>query len=198
MNNITHNDFIGVYHNAFSDSFCQRAIKYFETVRQAGLTATRQQVNPQHNRLEKHDDTLIIPDEETMSLEGSKELTKQFLDIFWKECYAKYVEEFSILTYYDSHKIANYKIQCTPIGGGYHLWHCEHGNIASNNRILAWMLYLNDVEEGGETEFIYQRLRIKPTAGTMLVWPAGFTHVHRGNPPYSNSKYIITGWVEFS
>jgi len=59
------------------------------------------------------------------------------------------------------------------------------------------MIYLNDVEEGGETEFLYYARRIKPTQGTLLIWPAYFTHAHRGNPPLSNTKYIITGWIEF-
>ena len=77
---------------------------------------------------------------------------------------------------------------------GYHSFHCE--NITSSNRfrILAWMIYLNDVEEGGETEFLYQQLKIKPKANTTVIWPAGFTHLHRGNPPISETKYILTGW----
>ena len=64
------------------------------------------------------------------------------------------------------------------------------------SRILTWTLYLNDVNEGGETEFLHQSLRIKPKQGTIVVWPAGFTHIHRGNPPLSGEKYIVTGWVE--
>ena len=58
-------------------------------------------------------------------------------------------------------------------------------------------VYLNDVTEGGETEFLYQKCRFKPEKNTILIWPAQFTHVHRGNPPLSNDKYIITGWVEY-
>ena len=77
------------------------------------------------------------------------------------------------------------------------MWHSESSARGVCNRILAWTLYLNDVEEGGETEFIYQHLRIKPKVGTVIIWPAGFTHTHRGNPPISGDKYIITGWIEF-
>jgi len=61
----------------------------------------------------------------------------------------------------------------------------------------TWMVYLNDVEEGGETEFLYQHKRLKPEQGTLVIWPASFTHTHRGNPPLSNDKYIVTGWTEF-
>jgi hypothetical protein len=59
------------------------------------------------------------------------------------------------------------------------------------------MLYLNALPSGanGETEFLYQQRRINPTKNTMVLWPAGFTHPHRGNPVYGDvSKYIATGW----
>ena len=58
------------------------------------------------------------------------------------------------------------------------------------------MLYLNDVDDGGETEFLHQSKRVKPEEGTFLIWPAGFTHMHRGNPPLKGEKYIVTSWVE--
>ena len=55
------------------------------------------------------------------------------------------------------------------------------------------MVYLNDVEEDGETEFLYQELKLKPKKGRVVIWPGSFTHLHRGNPPRS-TKYIATGW----
>ena len=60
------------------------------------------------------------------------------------------------------------------------------------------LLFLNDVDEGGELEFLYQSKRIKPKAGTMVISPAFFTHTHRGNPPLSGEKYILNGWCEFT
>jgi hypothetical protein len=59
------------------------------------------------------------------------------------------------------------------------------------------MFYLNDVQEGGETEFYYQNLKSKPKQGTMVIAPAGFTHTHRGNKPISGDKYIFTSWILF-
>ena len=86
------------------------------------------------------------------------------------------------------------KLQKTKKGGGYHVWHHEQADIDSAQRILVWTMYLNDVEEGGETEFLYQSKRIKARKGKICIFPAGFTHVHRGNPPLSGDKYILTGW----
>lgn len=92
----------------------------------------------------------------------------------------------------------NFKWQMTPTGsGGYSVWHIEQGAGYSSSRFLVWSIYLNDVQDGGETEFLYQKQKIKPKAGTLVIWPAGVTHPHRGNPPYSNDKFILTGWFEF-
>jgi hypothetical protein len=83
--------------------------------------------------------------------------------------------------------------------GGYPHWHSEiypkDGRCEQLHRVLAFLFYLNDVSEGGETEFFYQEKKVQPKAGRMVIFPAGFTHTHRGNMPKSNDKYIITSWV---
>ena len=95
--------------------------------------------------------------------------------------------------------VSGAKIQKTLPQQGYHVWHCEHTNCPTSNKsLLAWAIFLNDVEEGGELEFLYQSLRVKPKRGDLVVWPAGFTHLHRGNPPLKGEKYIITGWIDYA
>ena len=81
---------------------------------------------------------------------------------------------------------------------GYHIWHSEYDYNAPETRLRwgVWTFYLNDIEEGGETEFLYQSLRIKPKQGTLCLFPAYYTHTHRGNPPLKETKHIITGWIE--
>ncbi|UAA39055.1 2OG-Fe(II) oxygenase [Paraneptunicella aestuarii] len=85
--------------------------------------------------------------------------------------------------------------------GGYPYWHSEvYPQLPHNDalhRIMLFMFYLNDVEEGGETEFYYQDVKLKPKQGTMVIAPAYFTHTHRGNIPKSGDKYILTSWVLF-
>ena len=121
---------------------------------------------------------------------------KGFLDYMNDVIIPEYQQAYPILK--EAHmKIWQGKMQKTVKGGGYHIWHCEALSKVSRDRALAWMVYLNDVEEGGETEFLYQKTRFKPKKGQILVWPSQFTHMHRGNPPLSNDKYILTGWVEY-
>jgi len=61
-------------------------------------------------------------------------------------------------------------------------------------RVLTFLWYLNDVDEGGETEF-WSKYRIKPEAGKLILFPASWTFPHAGMVPISNDKYIITGWL---
>jgi hypothetical protein len=65
----------------------------------------------------------------------------------------------------------------------------------SSQRALVFTIYLNDVEEGGETEFLHQSIRAKPVKGRCVIWPAAFPYVHRGNPPLKGEKYIMTSWL---
>lgn len=88
--------------------------------------------------------------------------------------------------------------------GGYFHWHSEHFPDPSDpqqdslHRTLVWMFYLNDVEEGGETEFFYQKIKSKPKKGSLVIFPSDFTHTHRGQKPISDDKYIFTSWVLYN
>ncbi len=81
------------------------------------------------------------------------------------------------------------------MGGGFHDWHYENPGLQSSPRKLVAQVYLNTIEEGGETEFLYINKRIKAKQGTLILFPASFTHTHRGNPPIGQDKYIMTTWA---
>lgn len=85
--------------------------------------------------------------------------------------------------------------------GGYHHWHSEvfpqNASCETLHRVLLFQYYLNDVAEGGETEFFYQGRKIAPKAGRLVIAPAGFTHTHKGHVPVSGDKYIATSWILF-
>jgi hypothetical protein len=190
-------NFVGVFEDAFSEEYCAGVIKHYDQLAEMGFSLSRQQAE-NTPRVVKDDYSIALSLVNDVDLKTSTRLAKTFNDVFWGDCYKKYAEKFSVLTQNSAtHTSYYFKIQKTPIGGGYHIWHYESYDRPSSSRLLAWMLYLNEVEEGGETEFLYYPKRIKPKTGTLLIWPAAFSHTHRGNPPLSNPKYVVTGWVEF-
>lgn len=90
-------------------------------------------------------------------------------------------------------------IQCYPPNGGYFSWHTERISAEHpvTSRHLVFMTYLNDVTDGGETEFAIQGVKVQPRKGLTLIWPADWTHTHRGLPSPTQTKYIVTGWFNF-
>ena len=80
---------------------------------------------------------------------------------------------------------------------GYRALHCERCGFKTIGRHLAFQTYLNTVEDGGETEFFYQQYKCKAVKGKTLIWPADWTHTHRGIVSPTEEKYIITGWYSF-
>jgi hypothetical protein len=185
--------FVGIFENAFSKEYCEGLIKAYDTAIEAGFGRTRQDDGP-FSKLQKCDTQLYNT---LADIQIPIPNIAAFNEIFWGKCYPFYEQQFASLKDSGRHSIYSFKMQKTDLREGYHVWHYESGSRELCNRLLTWMVYLNDVEEGGETEFLYQSMRVKPKQGTLLIWPAAFTHTHRGNPPLSNTKYIVTGWTEF-
>ena len=170
-----------------SDELCDELINYFETVQKQNPSTIS--VNEKiHNGTNNRKDKSLFLDEinGTLTSRVNEYLTaaaKEYCDIY----NTLYLDDGVI-------KSTKQKLQKTEIGGGFHTWHCEDTNLASSNRIAVWTIYLNDVKEGGETEFLYHAHREKAEKGKICFFPANYMATHRGNPPISNEKYIVTGW----
>lgn len=186
--------FINLYENALPDEICDDAIKYFDKALSLGFGHTRQDTGDM-TKTKKDDEALFPCDILSADFAVPDKIITKLNEVFWSK-YKDYSDEYAVLNDLNEHTIFGHKLQKTRVGSGYHIWHCEH-NKHTSKRLLAYIFYLNDVDEGGETEFLYQHMRVKPKKGSLVIWPASFTHTHRGNPPLSNDKYIVTGWVEF-
>jgi hypothetical protein len=189
-------DFIGIFENVVPEECCNKFIDYFKGWQSVNGTRTRQDSDG-HPRHSKDDEQFFLGDnyhDKLIVSQSSIHIFGEYHEIFGR-CFYNYTNFYSRLTEINLHVYYG-KIQKTIPGGGYHIWHAEREDLQTSSRALAFMLYLNDVEEGGETEFLYQKMRVKPTKGTILIWPADWTHTHRGNPPLSGDKYIYTGWME--
>ena len=94
--------------------------------------------------------------------------------------------------------IENMTIQHYKPGEGFYKWHTENTGYSYNlNRHLVFMTYLNDVENGGTEFYHFPDLKIQARKGLTLIWPAGWTHTHKGVISDVDEKYIITGWYSF-
>ena len=174
-----HDQHIGVYENSISDEWCDRIIEYFKS-------------NPDKFHLRNHHEGKIT---DTHGHLWDEDLKKDLISSF-NTCFKLYCKKYSNVP--KPLSIVGWKIQKTNPTEGYHPFHIENSMHSPSTllRVGVWTLYLNDVEEGGETEFLYQLKRIKPKKGTLCIFPAGYTHVHRGNTPLSGEKYIMTGWLD--
>ncbi len=186
-------NFIAVYDNYITEQECDRAIKLFEDQNKFNKTINR--INFEKASVIKKQDQqyFAMPNNLDIWYDELKAMVFNF-DIAWRH----YIQ---INGANDAYGIKGFnytqlKIQKTLPTEGYHVWHLEHGKGFENEpRAFAYTIYLNDVEEGGETEFLHFSKRVKPKKGRIVIWPAAFPYLHRGNPPLSGEKYIITSWM---
>lgn len=111
-----------------------------------------------------------------------------------QSCIADYVSRSPILQSL-ALQATGYKVQMYPQGEGHFRWHADAVGGASADRVVAMVLYLNDVARGGETEFFHQGLKIAPRAGQLVLFPAGWNYMHCGHTPTSGDKYIISTFI---
>jgi hypothetical protein len=91
-----------------------------------------------------------------------------------------------------------YKIQRSDTSGGFTAKHFEQSEgRGMSQRFAVWMIYLNDDFEGGETYFPRQDIELKPKTGSLVIWPAAYTHPHHAVNNLKGTKWIATGWFRF-
>ncbi len=185
------NDDILIIDSAFSDDECASVRKGIDDLIGLGLGA---EANSDPGRQDSNVHFRCLGEAmSTINLGGF-----HYLNLFNERMHGtflpEYVGRFPILQHKNLGNM-DAKGQRTKPSGGFHTWHYEADNGISYDRILVWTLYLNDDFDAGETEFLYKQLRVKPKTGRFVMWPAGFLHTHRGNPPIGGDKYIMTGWI---
>tara|TARA_R100000657_G_C4683990_1_gene136276 strand:+ start:4732 stop:5328 length:597 start_codon:yes stop_codon:yes gene_type:complete len=189
--------FIGIFENAATKEDCNKIIKHFDKAHNLNLTDKRTEFENINSSQKNNNMYQLINESDELLMQINNNILGNFLKNI-DQAYELYKKKYDIVNNLNVHKLnMDIKIQKTVPGEGYHVWHCENASVASSRRLILCMLYLNDVEEGGETEFLHQSIRIKPRAGTIVLCPAHFTHLHRGNPPLKGNKYMINGWIEF-
>ena len=183
-------NFIGSW--TIDHSLCDEIIAYYEKNKQKqsqGVTS-----EGMNRAIKDRRDMTLKPQE--LNLPGNEIYKVYFQSLF--ECYKDYNLQWPFLSSIVSHlEIGTFNIGKYTKGQHFQKIHTERASLGSLHRLLAFMTYLNDVEDGGSTYFSHYDLDIKPKKGLTIIWPAEWTHAHKGNVVNSGSKYIITGWLTF-
>jgi len=179
-------NFIIEYFNIFSKNQCQQIINYICDLEKNSLLIDESKatnMNVIHHTFNTADDyTHPI---NTFSLNN----------IYYKiqNCIKHYCSQYSVLE--NNKFLVNcFKFKKIPENGGFFDWHCEQNNAQNIYRTLVIQIYLNDNFKNGETEFKYLNKKISPEVGKVLIYPAAYTHTHKGNPPLGGTKYLVSTW----
>jgi len=189
-------NFIEIYDNVVSPEFCENAIAHYNALEQTRKVYTRQESENAQPTDKSGSVAFLTDDPNLQRFDVTGEILHQFHNAS-AICFQQYAEKFGILKNLKLTMNHNVQLQKTPRSGGYHVWHCEHGSTNISNRAIFVQLYLNTIDEGGETEFLYQSKRVNAVQGRLLMCPAGYTHTHRGNPPLTGNKFTVNSWIEY-
>ena len=174
--------------NINNDKLTDDVIKFFEMSnrKEQGRAGTKIDL--------KIKDSVDVPITPSDFIKPDYKVFKDFILIL-HSVFSEYKSNWEILSKLNL-SLSSFHIQKYEEGGHYQSVHTERMSLGSMHRVFAWMIYLNDVEDGGCTYFPHFDLRIKPEKGKLLIWPAEWTHAHCGELVNSGHKYIMTGWID--
>jgi len=183
--------FIGCW-NLENNKLCNEITQFFENNKELqiqGITSYGKDL-----KAKKTTDIPVNPHD----LKNPKfEVLKQYMDELYK-CFIDYQNQWpflkSVIKVVD---VPGFNIQKYSRGDHFALLHSERTTLDTLHRLFAWMTYLNDVDDGGQTNFSHYEIKIRPETGKTLIWPAEWTHAHTGEILKSGTKYIVTGWMNF-
>ena len=183
--------FIGSW-NIENKNLCNEIITYFEENKNLQIQGTTS--GGKNIEAKKRTDISIEP----KNLDNLKlKSLKNYIDELHK-CFQDYNEQWPFLkSFINDVDIGSFNIGKYLPGDHFAYTHTERSSLSTLHRVFAWMTYLNDVEDGGETYFKHYNIKIKPKIGKTLIWPAEWTHAHSGEILNSGVKYVITGWMYF-
>ena len=184
-------NFIGCW-DIENKKLCNEIVSFFENNIELSKEGTT--TLGKNTKAKKTTDITITP----------KDLEKPKFEIFKKyfkelhNCYVDYQKQWPFVkSIFSTVDIGVFNIQKYNPGDHFSHLHCERTSLNSLHRLFAFMTYLNDVEDGGKTNFDYYGIKVKPEIGKTLICPAEWTHAHTGEVLKSGTKYIVTGWLHF-
>jgi len=192
-------DFVIIKDRVFSDEFCDELVSLFE--KHPEYTFEGHSGSGLNDHIKKTTDLNMIDIPHLMEdygykvFEGFNTVVEELLENLPFQPKFNAVEQvFTQGTNYTTCQLQKYDKGL----GHYNAYHFETDSYQTTPRLFVFILYLNNVEEGGETELMYENKLIKPKKGRVICHPATFPFVHKGHMPLSSDKYILTTWLEYS
>tara|TARA_B100001248_G_C27294286_1_gene413981 strand:- start:354 stop:929 length:576 start_codon:yes stop_codon:yes gene_type:complete len=172
---------------------CDKLVEFYDTC--TYLTKRKYESNPFNDAkgngkdsLDLHCHTMLAKNEECLD-----NYLKKLI-----QCVDEYYHVYPQAGQIECHVSPLFNIQRYEPNGGYKVWHFERGAQRENReRYLVWMTYLSDNPDGG-TEWMYQDKYISAKKGKTVIWPAEWTHTHRGVIDENLPKTLITGWIDIA
>lgn len=198
-------DTIGVFKNAFTEKECNELSKRIDNVTMMGNVLTKIKAKYNKNIRNCIDYNIMgrnnPVDNNLTKLVNAKfnHFTEKYLSEFPHNDIYHHGRIVYGSTYFPLFQIQKYK----KMEGHYNAWHVEKESITSN-RMFVYILYLNTVEEGGQTGFLFKErkkdkdfFKVKPEVGKLIIHPCSWPYIHKGYMPESSDKYILTTWLQY-
>ena len=189
ISEIKPNSFVFQQLNSLSKEFCVDVIQRFKNAKDEQYEGRIGQLTDKDLTIKKSTDLVLSGKENWKDVDHALFRSLGLAIKEFRETYAYFKGPF---------KDMGYGIQRTNPGEHYH-WHIDGGSHEFSQRQLVAIWYLNDVSgPGGETEFLFQNIKVKPEVGKLILFPPFWTHEHRGVALEKGVKYIATTWVVFA
>ncbi len=180
-------EYLEIYENVLSKDLCKKIINLFldEPNKHEGCTSGGL------NKEVKNTSDFHLQNNPT---EEWSEIDSKLYDVL-NQCLTQYRNKYAAFQVFNNIDDTGFQVQQYLKNDGFYVYHHDFLLNKDKYRILTFLFYLNDVEEGGETEFFYGKIRVKPEAGKCILFPASWTFPHKALMPISDDKFIITGWL---
>ncbi|KAA6184331.1 2OG-Fe(II) oxygenase [Thiohalocapsa marina] len=181
--------FIFEREQALPPSFCDEVVARFEANPEQQVAGRVGQLREQDTSVKRTTDLVV----------SNKDDWKDVDQLFFRSLAAAMRELRETFPYFKGpFKDLGYQVQ-RYLPGEYYHWHIDGGSHELSQRQLVALWYLNDVPgPGGETQFLYQGLSVRPQRGKLVLFPPFWTHEHRAARLDAGVKYIATTWVVFA
>jgi prolyl 4-hydroxylase len=180
------NDLIKIHDNALEPEICDYLISLFE------------QSSDKHERIENDSKPNFtqfnLTENRNLSTETNEIHNLIIKKVFeYRDLYYEFIDK---RVFPEEHAFEQFRIKrYNPGGDDWFDTHVDVTNHESSRRFLSFMWYLNDVETGGNT--IFDGMMIKPKRGTLVIFPPLWMYPHRGEPPLSGPKYIMSAYLHY-